>query len=264
MHNYIRQKLYPVWMLLSKTKIKYRLQHKNEYEMLPDRPVIFAFNHSAFPDIPLAMRSIGKHSYVLLGRQRLWKTDKLFFELNGCIWVDRKDRSNTNAAKAVLTKHLEKGRNILWFPEGTWNLTDNLLMLPMKWGIIEVARNAGAQIIPAALMYDREKLVCHVSYGTPIVPPPDNLEGIRLLRDSMATLRWEQYEADGVLKRSEVDVEELRAEQMSAVEEYSPLQWDYEQSIIYHPYVTEAEAFSFMEKLIPGRENAFLLWKRQE
>lgn len=48
------------------------------------------------------------------------------------------------------------------FPEGTWNLTENLLMLPMKWGIIDIAKETGAQIIPTALEYDREQKKCFV------------------------------------------------------------------------------------------------------
>ena len=36
-------------------------------------------------------------------------------------------------------------------------MTENLPMLPMKWGIIEVAREAGANILPAFLSYDNEK-----------------------------------------------------------------------------------------------------------
>ena len=59
-------------------------------------------------------------------------------------------------AKAKILFYLRHGQSILWFPEGTWNLTDNLLMLPMRWGIIETADKAQAQIVPMAIQYDRK------------------------------------------------------------------------------------------------------------
>ena len=53
----------------------------------------------------------------------------------------------------------------MWFPEGTW-----ILILPMKWGIIDVAIWAGAQIVPTVLNYDRETMICSVRFGIPMAP----------------------------------------------------------------------------------------------
>lgn len=75
-------------------------------------------------------------------------------------------------------------------------MTDNLLMLPMWWGIIETADKAQAQIVPMAIQYDRKKKECFVKFAEPIYGEKltDYCIGIQMLCDTMATLRWELME----------------------------------------------------------------------
>lgn len=205
----IRDRCYPLLMLLTRTKVKFRLKAVNTYHALPDRPVIFAANHSAFPDMPIALRAIGRHAYIFAGKQRLPFADWLFFACNGTVWVDRKNREDKAFSKKALLAYLAEGQPILWFPEGTWNLTAVQLIMPMRWGIIHVARQAGAQIIPMALDYDCKAQVCSVMFGSPMAGEEleDRAEGIGRLRDAMATLRWELMARHPVLCRAEVSVE---------------------------------------------------------
>lgn len=253
--NSLRQRLYPLLMLLPNAKVKYRLELLNHWEAEPNKPIIFAANHSAFPDIPIALKAIGRHSYVLLGKQNLAFLDEFFFWLNGVIWVDRKKREDTAAAKLGIQAYLSQGHSILWFPEATWNLTDNLLMLPMRWGIIDVAQQANAQIIPMALDYDREKMVCRVQFGNPMVSDDlqDKAVAIRDLRDTLATMRWDMMQNQPVMRRCDIDPEAIRADMFRVLDEYPPLDWEYEQSCIYK-YPSE-DVFAHLEQLVPRREN---------
>ncbi len=235
MFNGIHKKLYGLEMLLSSTRNKFSLKKVSDYEIDETRSVIFAVNHSNSFDIPITLKTIGHHSYVLAGKQRLYLSDRFFFWLNGVIWVDRKSKSDMKNVKCTLEKYLQKKYPVIWFPEGTWNLTDNLLMLPMKWGIIDVARNTGAQIVPIALEYDRESMECLARFGKTIVVDEsmDNKTGIRLLRDEMATDRYELWEQKGVCSRKDMNIEEEREKMLYPVEEYPPLDWEYEQEIIF-------------------------------
>ena len=108
------------------------------------------------------------------------------------IFVDRKDKEDLAASKLAMTAYLRKGRSIIMFPEGTWNLTENQLMLPMKWGVVDVARKTGAQIVPTVLEYSRTQKKCFVRFGEPMVVSPENskAEAIAILRDTMAAMRW--------------------------------------------------------------------------
>lgn len=260
----LRQLCYPLLMLLPKAKVKYRVEILNHWDAEPNKPIIFAANHSAFPDIPIALKAIGRHSYVLLGKQNLAILDEFFFWLNGVIWVDRKNREDTAAAKLGIQAYLAQGHTILWFPEATWNLTDNLLMLPMRWGIIDVARQADAQIIPMALDYDREKMVCRVQFGKPLTDDAllDKPSAIRDLRDALATMRWDFWERNSTFHRKDLDMDVERKKLFYSVEEYPPIDWDYESSCIYHPYTEQKNVFAHLDKLIPCKENAFLFRKK--
>lgn len=224
-------------MLLTRTKVNYQVKVINNSKPLSDKPVIYAANHSAFQDIPIALRAIGKHSYTLVGKQNLGILDRIFFALIGVIWVDRRDRKSRGTSKEAIIEYLKKGRSILWFPEATWNLSANLLMLPMRWGIIEAAHQAEAQIIPMVLDYDRTKMVCRVKFGMPMSGEElkDKGEGIQMLRDALATLRWELMCDSVVLSRRQTGITELRKEVESAIDEYPPIDWKYEVSCIYQP-----------------------------
>lgn len=195
--------LRPVLNLLAGFRIPYQVMIEQPCRLLPDRPVIYAANHSCFADGPIMGRITKKRSYILCGRQRLGFSDWLYFMLNGVVFADRGDKEDRAACKLALEAYLNRGRSVVMFPEGTWNLTDNMLMLPMKWGIIETARNTGAQIIPTVLTYDRERKKCSVRFGEALVfaPEDDRLEAVTVLRDIFATMRWEAMSREAVLDR---------------------------------------------------------------
>lgn len=257
--------LYPITMLLSRTKVKYKINIENSYKSVQDKPIIFACTHSAFPDIPIALRAVKQHCYTLIGKQNLAFADKVFFFLSGAIWVDRKSKESSAYCKEQITAYLKKGESILWFPEATWNLTDNLLMLPMRWGIIEVAQKSGAQIVPMALDYEREQNTCRVCFGQTLDAETfiSKQQGIDILRDEMATLRWEFISCRRA-NRKNIDIKNGRKALLQAVYDYPPLDWDYEKSCIYHiPNETDNKtAFAHLDTICPTMQNAFLLNKR--
>ncbi len=262
---WLRAKIYPISMLLSKTKVNYKLKIENAYTVIENKPIIFACNHSAFPDIPLALRAVQKHCYTLIGKQNLAFADKVFFFLSGAIWVDRKSKEDTTFTKNCLIEYLKMGKSILWFPEATWNLTDNLLMLPMRWGIIEVARQANAQIIPMSLEYNRGINECRVRFGDTLDSQSfqSKEQGIECLRNSLATLRWDAI-SNNKETRENICIEEEQNELFQAVLDYPPLDWNYEKSCIYNlPNIIDSEVvFSHLKELTPNKNNAFLFDKR--
>ena len=252
-------------MLLSRTKVKYKIIIENKYIPAADKPIIFACNHSAFPDIPIALRAINRHCYTLIGKQNLAFVDKIFFFLAGAVWVDRKSKESSAFAKESVVAYLKKGKPILWFPEATWNLTDNLLMLPMRWGIIEVAQRTNAQIIPMALDYDRAQKVCRVRFGEALHAEAftSKQQGIITLRDTMATLHWD-FISRNQTNRADLHVEKERDVMSHVVRDYPPLDWNYEESCIYRipGIVNHEETFARLDTIRPTMQNSFLFNKR--
>lgn len=254
----------PVLSLIAGFRVPYQVIIEQPCRLLPDKPVIYAVNHSCFADTPIMGRITSQRSYILLGKQRLGFSDWLYFILNGVIFVDRKDKVDMAASKLAMTAYLSKGRFIVMFPEGTWNLTENQLMLPMKWGVIDVAQKTGAQIVPTVLEYSREQKKCFVRFGEPMVVPTEGskAEAIAVLRDTMAAMRWAFWERNGLFSRAELDLDAEQKKLFYAVEEYPPIDWEYESSCIYHPQTEPGDVFAHLVKLLPCRENAFLLRER--
>ncbi len=256
-----RQKIpYRLLIRLAKTKNAFSIVVDNDYQPFKDVPIIFAVNHTNCYDFPITATAVRQHVYVLVGKQRLGILDRFFFSLNGTIYTDRLDKKDTISAKDAIVRFLNKGHSICWYPEGTWNLTDNLLMLPMKWGIIDVARQANAQIIPVALVYDRKSMVCTIRFGRPIAGEElvDKDEAIDNLRDTMATLRWDLISKSPTLDTSTIDRKQLKKNIWQAVDEYPPIDWEYEQQCVYQPY---EKVETLPSTLQPRFENAFLFSK---
>lgn len=251
----------PVLSLIASFRVPYKVAIEQPCCLLPNKPVIYAVNHFCFADTPIMGRITPRRSYILLGKQRLGFSDWLYFILNGVIFVDRKDKEDMAASKQAMSAYLHIGRSIVMFPEGTWNLTENQLILPMKWGIIDIAKETGAQIIPTVLEYDREKKKCFVRFDVPMVFAPEDskAEAIIALRDTLATMRWEFWEHNGTFSRASLDMDSERKKLFYSVEEYPPIDWEYESSCVYHPRTTPVEAFAHLDQLIPCWKNAFLL-----
>ena len=249
-----------VLSLIASFRIPYKVVVEQPCCLLPNKPVIYAVNHFCFADTPIMGRITPRRSYILLGKQRLGFSDWLYFILNGVIFVDRKDKEDMAASKQAMSAYLNKGRSIVMFPEGTWNLTENQLILPMKWGIIDIAKETGAQIIPTVLEYDREKKKCFARFGVPMVftPGDSKAEAIVALRNTLATMCWEFWERNGTFSRANLDMDSERKKLFYSVEEYPPIDWEYESSCIYNPHSTPEDAFAHQDQLIPCRENAFL------
>ncbi len=74
---WIRDRLYPFLMVLTGVKVKYKVVLVNEPEPVPEKPIIFAANHSAFQDTPimLLLRAVRQRSYIFSGKQDLYFID---------------------------------------------------------------------------------------------------------------------------------------------------------------------------------------------
>lgn len=257
----LRDALRPVLSLIARTRIPYKVVIEQPCRLLEGRPVIYAVNHFCFADTPILCRIVPKRGYILLGKQRLGFSDFLYFILNGVIFVDRKDKADMAASKNAMQAYLHKGRSVIVFPEGTWNLTENQLMMPMKYGIIEMAEEAGAKIVPVVLEYDREHKRCQVFFGEPMIfaQEESKLAAIEKLRDTMAFMRWEFWEQKGIFRRAGLDMDAERQKLFYSISEYPTIDWEYESSCIFNQHTEPKDALSYPDKMLLCRENAFLL-----
>lgn len=221
---------------------------------------IYAVNHSNKYDAPYTCEIISKQSYVLVGKQPLELIDRLFFIINGTVWVDRKDKVDKKKSSAEMINLLKNGANFVMFPEGTWNLTPSKPMLPLYWGIIDIAKFSDKPIIPVVLEYTKEN--CYVSFGDAmyIEQTDDKGEKIGELRDRFATLKWttwEMFDDTGCNTESK-----WNSEVCKRITEYPKLDIEYEQSVVRREYDAVKKVFAHLENIHIGMDTAFLFNKR--
>lgn len=231
MNNTIIKMIHPLLLRLMKMQNQHELHIINEVPELKGN-AIFAVNHSCRWDMPIVSQLINRHTYVLVGKQRLDIMSRCAFYLNGVVYVDRKDKKSKSNAANVMLELLRKGENLCMYPEGTWNLTPSKPTLPLYWGIIDIARKAKVPILPVVLEY--KGIDCYVKFGTPIyVGEKDSKQDkINVLADSMATMKWDIWEMFPRVSRADIDEEEWNREVQKRIMEYSPLDYEYEKSCV--------------------------------
>ena len=78
------------------------------------------------------------------------------------------------------------------YPEATWNLSPNLLILPMNYGCIRIALEANVAIVPIVSFFDSKSR--HTIIGEKFYPSNDLTTSINDLRDIMATMVFNEIE----------------------------------------------------------------------
>lgn len=146
----IRKKIRPMFINFLKLGNKLKLVvEKNEYKKI-DRPIIYAACHAFKDDVLNTILTSKDDSYIVFGNIDLFYNtfDGLCLWIYGTQLVDRYNKDSKHAMKEKMNKIIEYGNNILIFPEATWNLSENMLMLPLYWGFYDVAKKNNALIVP--------------------------------------------------------------------------------------------------------------------
>lgn len=267
-----RKKLHKLILLIYEIKNKlggFSFELIKDERNSTDRPIIFAVTHVGKFDIEVISESIKDHYYLLSGDFEHIQgiIDAPFIALNGVIYFNEKDKEDRKSASNRMINHLKQHGNLMYFPEGTWNLSSNLPVLPCYWGIIDVARDSDAIIIPvAADQYDKHFKI-NIGKNFDVLKYDNNLSGkanaIKDLRDEMATLKWEIWETERV-SRSEIKSDEWEKYIEDRLKEWPYFNENYIKDLIFKPknVVESSEVYDFFEKMIPNEKNAFLYNKR--
>lgn len=239
-----------------------------------DRPIIFCITHIGKHDIEVCSQILKKHYYLLSGDfENLHGTsDGMFIELNGIIYLNKYDKEDKTKSKETSVTILKKGGNIMWFPEGIWNLSPNQPVLPLPFGIIEVALKANAAIIPVAIeQYGKE---FYINIGSIfdvaqyVHQYTDELAlkmvAIADLRDVMATLKWQIWEYIQPCRRAELPRDYFDLFVNDRLKEWHGFTYEDVRAREFHfKNITEPkEAFAHLQSIEPNMANAFLFNKR--
>ena len=205
--------------ILAIYKIKNRLEGYS-YEVINDkrtptnRPIIFAVTHVGKKDIEVISEAIKDHYYLLSGDFEHIQgiIDAPFLGMNGVFYFNEKVKEDRKAVSNKMIDLLKEGGNLMYFPEGTWNITPNLPMLPCYWGIVDIAKATNAIIVPVAACQYKKHFKINIGenfdmyyYGK---TKEEKTRAITDLRDTLASLSWEIYETEKPLIRKELNGDE--------------------------------------------------------
>lgn len=264
-----RQRLHPI--VLGVYRAKNRIGGLS-FEVIGDkrsettRPLIFAITHVGKFDIEVVSEAIEDHYYLLSGDFEHIQgiIDAPFLLLNGVIYFNEKVQSDRKAVTQKMIDLLQDGGNLMYFPEGTWNLSPNLPVLPCYWGIVDVAQRGNATIIPVAAEQYGKHFVINIGenfemseYGA------DKATAIDALRDALATLKWQIWESRPLQLRAELDDEEWNTYIEHRFGEWPYFNMDYINELIFKPkgIANCTDVFSCIQQVQPYIRNAFLFRK---
>lgn len=203
-HNFFRRCLW-----IQRKVNGFTVELLNDIEIPKDNSVIFAVTHIGKWDFEIVSEQIREQFFVVAADYIHMHVNVkgVLLNLNGIVYVDEQDKEDRAATKKLMTKYLKSGKNIMVFPEGTWNLSENEIIWDIAYGTAEAAINANASIVPIAVeQYDRHFVICG---GNVINPEELHMEKdslTRMLRDELATLKWKIWESRGVYAREELAV----------------------------------------------------------
>lgn len=201
------------WLLLFLIKME-SLFLGLKYTVLEDKgnrksgPVIFAITHVGRFDIETSIMIVKKSAFFMWGDPgALYKSpEKLLINLIGAIFVDTGYKEDRYVGKEMAVKLLEQGGNLLIFPEGAWNITENEPVMPLFDGTAEIAIRTNAEIIPIAM--NQKGRHYYVKIGENISPKDYTLEQKKdltaILHESLCTLKWEIWEHFPLEERSKM------------------------------------------------------------
>ena len=235
-----------------------------------DRPIIFALTHVGKFDIEVSAVGIKEHFYLLSGDYEHLQglIDGAFLLVNGVLYFNEKVKKDRSEIVEKMINHLKNGVNLMYFPEGTWNLKSNLPILPCYWGIIDIARKNNAIIVPVAVEQYGKDFFINIGKNFDVQVFDEDDKGkskaITILRDVLATLKWEIWANQPLQKRSDLKGNEWEEYVKARLAEWPYFDLDYIDGMIYKPknITTYEMAFEHLEFLKPNENNAFLFDKR--
>ena len=242
----------------------------NDKRTETNKPIIFAITHVGKYDIEVVSEAIRTHYYLLSGDYEHIQgiIDAPFLGLNGVFYFNEKDKADRKRVSLDMINHLQNDGNLMYFIEGTWNMSPNLPMLPCYWGIVDIAIKGNATIVPvAAEQYDKH-FVINIGENFDMskydCTTIGKSNGIDSLRDTLATLKWEIWEYMPMAKRSELVGDEWDKYKEERYKEWPYFNDEYIDGLVFKPknVITNKETFAHVKKLTPNRNNAFLFDKR--
>lgn len=268
-HIQLREALYPLFALFIKAD---RWLRRQKIEVIGNTEIqkgqaIFACTHIGGNDLQSIFEVIRRGCWWFVGDPCLLyqEISGLLLYLNGCILLELTDREDRRIAYARAVELLKAGGSLMIYPEGARNGTDNLPVMGLFQGTARMAMATDTKIVPTAIEQYGNRFV--IRFGDALLPRDFQTpaELTQKLRDTMATLKWEIWEREGLCARADLprNYRELfQKEFETRIYPYDTLETVERSRFHTKKEIEQRDAFAHLKRLIPCRENAFLFRER--
>ena len=230
-----------------------------------NKPKIFACTHIGGNDIQRTFQVIKKPAYLMLGDPGILYKMPIYeaLKMNGVIPLETKNKIDRKIAYNRAIELLNKGGNLLIYPEGAWNVSPNELVMKTFPGTVRMAKETGVDIVPIAVeQYDK---TFYFNIGENIKIEKTTQESEKelnlKLRDKLATLKWELLKNQPKLQKKDIpSIENFQSEIIERCNYGYGFSLEDALSESFHDktITSEEEVFSFLDNIELKKENAFL------
>lgn len=168
----------------------------SEEQTVPkDKTVIYAITHIGKFDYEMLVEACDIFAYPFAGDWELMyaTVDDYFLRANGVLWVDTSDKEDRQNSFNYMLKALKQGIPMLIYPEAIWNLTESLPMMKIFPGAVQAAKECNVPVIPIAIEQQDKHFLINIGKELDFAKIEEK-EAVRILRDTLATLKWEIWE----------------------------------------------------------------------
>ncbi len=245
----------------------------DEHNTDSTNPRIYACTHIGGNDIQRTFQVIEEPAYLMLGDPGILYKKLIYkgLEMNGVISLETKDKEDRKIAYKRAVELLNKGGNLLIYPEGAWNVSPNLIVMKIFTGTVRMAKETGAEIVPIAVEQYDKHFYFNIGENYTISPNTfkDDKELTAELRDKLVTLKWSIIERQPTLLRKDISPNYLEEFQNEIVNRCNygygfSLQDALDESYHDNSITTYLEAFEHLENIELNSQNAFLAKGKQE
>jgi 1-acyl-sn-glycerol-3-phosphate acyltransferase len=176
----LRQRLTRWFLARLAAALPFRLEVQGE---LPRAPMLWVSNHVSWTDIPL-LGMLAPLSFLSKAEVRTWPVAGWLAHKAGTLFI-RRGSGDSGLLSQQLGRHLQRGRHLLIFPEGT--TTDGQALRTFHGRLLSSAIESGVALQPVAIRYLRDGVPCTVA---PFIGDDDLLSHLlRLLGSDVAEVR---------------------------------------------------------------------------
>lgn len=268
----VRKKVHPVFIpalhvihYLNKQKVTII----GDKRVKSNRPVVYAATHIGWDDVEMILTAIKEHTYVFWGdpRESYKQLDGLLLDINGVICTDLYSKTDRNIGKESCINCLQKGYNLLLFPEGAWNITESTPVMHLYSGVSEIAIRAEVDVVPIAIEQYGQHFIVNIGENIDLsgfdVTQKD--EAKEVVRQKMAELKWDIWCLQGNGKRDDVPADYRENYLKNMEEQMQGILFieDVDDQRFHTKFERETEKIAKdLENVTPNSKTAFLYNKR--